>query len=537
MNRDTRSNSPPGRGMAGRLTTIALIFGVALLLELHRGGGYSARELRALSGLVGAALALTLLYTTLRRRGRDEGLCSLELGGDGLLIASLVYCTGGARSLFGFLFVLWIVHAALRAGPRAALVTASLAILGFGAVVLGPQAEWFPVFEGPLPNAVEAIRAVGTHSLAFLGVAVLARQLAREVEEGKDELHGLGELHRRIMENVSSGLLTVDPERRITSFNREAERITGHRGEEVCGTPLERLFPELPVVGDECRGEMRFVNGEGEELHIGYSRSSLRDDRGTPDGAVLIFQDLTHVVEMEEKLRRSERLSAVGQLAAGLAHEIRNPLASLSGAIELLANDLPHADPSSRRLVGIVKRETERLNRLLGQFLAYARPGPRRREPIELGALLEEIASLLASGEHRALRLDLELTADLWTEGDPDQLRQAFWNLVLNAAEAEPIDGRIRVQGGPARELPDDPMAGIEIEIRDRGRGIAPEHLERIFEPFFTTRPKGTGLGLATVHRVVEEHSGRLQISSQPGQETCVRVRLPRIPPPGQATR
>ena len=336
---------------------------------------------------------------------------------------------------------------------------------------------------------------------------------------------------------MSSGLLTVDTQGRITSFNREAERITGHTKAEVMGHGLDSLFPEparaalaAATAGAEPRApheraKLTFTNHAGEQIHLGFSRSVLRNDAGAAEGAILIFQDLTRVVEMEEQLRRSERLSAVGQLAAGLAHEVRNPLGSLSGAIELLEDDLRAEDRSTRRLMSIVKRETGRLNRLVSDFLDYARSGPGRRESVALVELFEEMKQLLASGDHAALAVELDVPAGLCALGDPDRLRQVFWNLVLNAAEAEPRDGCVRIR---ARELH---AQQLEVGVSDHGCGIPEELLERIFEPFFTTKPKGTGLGLATVHRVVEACGGRLSVRSGPGKGTTVRVVLPRAEP------
>jgi two-component system sensor histidine kinase PilS (NtrC family) len=254
------------------------------------------------------------------------------------------------------------------------------------------------------------------------------------------------------------------------------------------------------------------------------SISALRDSRGEEIGAILVFQDLTQIVEMEEQLRRSERLGAVGQLAAGMAHEIRNPLASLSGAVELLLADLPSDGPSAGRLTQIVRRETERLDRLVSDFLSYARPGEGRIERVPLGELMDEICQLLAAGEHAEIQLVVEIPDGLCATGDPDQLREVFWNLVLNAVQSEPRDGRVLVRGA---EVDTESGTAVRIEVIDRGGGIDPEILERVFEPFFTTRPKGTGLGLATVHRVVEAHGGELSVSSPPGEGTTVRVLLP----------
>jgi signal transduction histidine kinase len=229
---------------------------------------------------------------------------------------------------------------------------------------------------------------------------------------------------------------------------------------------------------------------------------------------------------MEEQLRRSERLSAVGQLAAGLAHEIRNPLGSLSGAIELLSTDRAFEDEHSRRLFRIVQREAQRLNRLVSEFLEYARTGPGRRETVPLRPLFEEMVQLLRGGEHRAAEVCLEVVEPACALGDPDRLRQVFWNLLLNAAESQARDRRIDVR---IRPLPADASGAprTEVMIEDRGQGIPPEQVEHVFEPFFTTKAKGTGLGLATVHRLVEAAGGVVLLQSEPGRGTLVRVQLP----------
>ena len=536
---------------AGRLVIIGLIFGVALLVEIRGDGSYSERELHSLWALVVSGFGLAVVYGLLASYAGGFGLPLVELAGDGVLISGLIYCTGGARSLFGFLYLIWIVHAAVRSGPRAAIATSAVATVTFGVMISGAAQGWLPAFEAAnLATEGESLHAMGTHTLAFVAVTVLAHQLSRQVKVGKDELYELGEIHQRIFDNVSSGLLTLNPLGRITSFNREAERITGYSAEEVRAWPLEQLFPNLrgaePVAGrttdeegaslassapspkgDGSRAILRFSNRKSEERHLGFSRSNLTDDAGRFEGSVLIFQDLTQVVEMEEQLRRSERLSAVGQLAAGLAHEIRNPLASLSGAIELLASDLPDPDPSSRRLVRIVQRETARLNRLVGDFLSYAGPGPVRREVVPVRELLEEIGQLIGNSDCAGVELCLEVPRELAVLGNPDQLRQVFWNLVLNAAEAEPPDRKVRVAGETLPpQGPEGDLRAV-IEIVDRGSGIPPEILERVFEPFYTTKPKGTGLGLATVHRVVEAHGGQLLVKSRPGEGTSVRVVLP----------
>ncbi|HTO71704.1 MAG TPA: ATP-binding protein [Myxococcota bacterium] len=522
-----RAGAIPANAFATRLLALAAILTLAVLSQLHGGGLYSARVLSALYGLVISGFFLALAYGALAAWRPFRSLHVVELAGDALLISGFVYCTGGARSIFGFLYLIWIVYAALTLGSRGAMSACSFATVALAVIAWGPLAGWFQPFTPEFAmGAHEAGTALGTHAAAFMAVALLARRLAVEVQVGRDELQELGELHRRIVDNVSSGLLTVTRAGAISSFNQEAERITGFKASEVVGRPLAELFPTLgalDVVERMRRIQLEYRDRGGHTLHLGMSLSWLRNAAGENDGAILIFQDLTHLVEMEEQLRKSERLGAIGQLAAGLAHEIRNPLASLSGAVELLAADLPAADRHSQTLSQIVQRETARLNRLVTDFLTYARPAPGRSEAVPLRALFDELAELVARDASLGIRVDVAIPDSLEALGNGDQLRQVFWNLVRNAAESEPVDRTVRVRG--SRE-----DAWVHLEIEDRGCGMAPETLERIFEPFYTTKPKGTGLGLATVHRVVEAHGGRISLESELGRGTKVRVSLRAAP-------
>lgn len=514
--------------IAGRLVVIGAIFALAVVLEGIGRAPFSERELNALYAVVLAGFVTTLVQALRVAYGRGSGSAYLELALDCALITAGVYATGGGRSPLGFLYVVWIVYAALRAGPGGVALAPLLAGVGYAAVALGGSQGWLPVLdEADLQPQAEALSRVATYGLAFVAVAWLAHRLSREVWLGREELRELGQLHRRIVENVASGLLTVDPSGRVTSFNREAERITGLDASEVLDVALEKLLPGISrlLSADEAPGpgerlQFRFETRSGARLHLGLSRSVLRDSAGSPDGAVLIFQDLTRVTKMEEALRRSQRLAAVGQLAAGLAHEIRNPLASLSGAIELLARDLPDLDENALRLVRIVGRETQRLDRLVSAFLDYARPGPGPREWVDLTELIGELCDLATRDPEMRCRIESSGDEGMRVFGSPDPLKQVFWNLLLNAAQSDPGDGCVRIETHRDGEW-------ARIEVCDRGKGIPEGVMEQIFEPFFTTRAKGTGLGLATVHRVVEAHDGTLEVASQVGEGTRVTVRLP----------
>jgi two-component system sensor histidine kinase PilS (NtrC family) len=528
------SGSPAGRAVGAlgvRLGLIGAVFALAVVLHVRGPAPYSDRQLTALYALVLAGLLLALAQAAVAAYGGKRERHAGELCVDGALVSALVYCTGGESSLFAFLYHVGVVHAALRFGTRGAWLACGASLCAYTAIAGLPALGWMAPFD---PRGIRSLDAaaigISVHSAGLLLVTVLANALARQVMLGREELHELGEIHRRIVDNVASGLLSVDGRGRILSFNAEAERITGYGASEVIGTRLEQLFPtegKLEATDGRNRAvreQLRFRNRAGEDLHLGFSSSALRNSRGEVDGAVLIFQDLTRLVEMEAQLRRSERLSAVGQLAAGLAHEIRNPLGAISGAIELLCGDLP-GDESSLRLFRIVKRETERLNRLVSDFLRFAGSAPGRRERVELRPLLEEMARLVREDPRERVDLAVSVPDALVTWGDPDQLRQVFWNLIANAVEAEPVDGCVRIEAAPLGEQPE---GRIEVVVSDRGSGIAPEVLEHVFEPFFTTKPQGTGLGLATVHRLVEAAGGSVAVRSEPAKGTQVRVVLPR---------
>jgi two-component system sensor histidine kinase PilS (NtrC family) len=398
----------------------------------------------------------------------------------------------------------------------------------------------------------------GTHAGALLLVALLASALSRErdragraLAEKTRDLERLQRLHARTVESLTSGLLTTDPAGAITSFNPEAERITGVAAQEALGLSLDAVIPgarqlvlDSAKAQEKGRALLRYRNRAGQELHLGLAGSVLRAREDSPGGHVVIFQDVTKVVEMEAALRRHERLAGVGQLAADLAHEIRNPLAAISGSIQILEGGATGGESDeSRRLMSIVVRETDRLNALITDFLHYARPGPAKPVPVAIAGVLDDMRQIFESVRPPAVEIAIDAPPDLRVLADDRQLRQMLWNLFLNAIQAMPEGGALAI-----RAVPPAAQAGAEdgrspgagdgrdraegmrfavIEVSDTGTGIAPEVLERIFDPFFTTKEEGSGLGLATVHRIVEGNGGHVSVESAVGRGTRFRVFLP----------
>jgi two-component system sensor histidine kinase PilS (NtrC family) len=277
--------------------------------------------------------------------------------------------------------------------------------------------------------------------------------------------------------------------------------------------------------------------------HLGIGTYVLRDGEAGAEGHVVIFQDVTDVVEMEASLRQSERLAAIGELSASIAHEIRNPLAAISGSIEMLQGERAGQEESvdSAHLMNIALREVDRLDHLISDFLRYARPGPLNPETVQLRGIITDVIKMFDASQSDAIEIDLAVEDGLAVFADAGQLRQVLWNLVLNAAEAMPDGGQLRVsartltgrdsqEGSPGGRRGQEGEEGkarwLEIVIADDGSGIPQSKLDRIFDPFFTTKQTGSGLGLATVHRIVENHGGIVRLESKLGVGTTVRIRL-----------
>ncbi len=544
-------------GMVGRLALSLAVLGAALLLTARSGGGPADPGERGLYAMVVLALLATIVFAALFPRLRRVRLFGgLQIGVDVALVSALVHFSGGAESIFAFLYVPVTVYAALLLGRGGAYAATAAAAVAYGLVLFLPEGPAGPVWTDG--SSETAVAHWGFHAGALLLVALLASQLSRERERAGLALRAttrdfrtLQQLHERTVGSLTSGLLTLDRDDRITSFNPEAERITGFGASEVIGRRLEQVIPgarEAVLAATDTgrevrpRARLRFAGRDGELRHLGLASSPLRTERGDYDGHVVIFQDVTQVVEMEQELRRQERMAAVGELAAHLAHEIRNPLASISGSVQMLeGGSLRGSEEERSRLMAIVLREVDRLNGLIVDFLQYARPAPPKAEPVQVAAVVRDLLDVFESVRPESVRIVDETPEDLWVRVDEDQLRQLLWNLGLNAVQAMPDGGRLHLSAvavdaqapqGEFRNGEEGGHAWAEILVVDDGTGMSEETLERVFEPFFTTKKDGTGLGLATVHRVVESNGGHLGVESAPGVGSTFRIRLPRAEAP-----
>jgi len=533
--------------MGIRVAVVTLTLGVLIYLQI----GKSTQAIPAYYGLIVATYLLTILYGLLVNR--IEWLVTfayLQIGLDIVFETVLVAITGGVESPFSLLFILSITAASALLSRKGGLAAASIAGIFYGAIVdlqyyrstyQVTLFAWLPRTELQVP---EIFYNLSLNLLGFIMVGYLSGTLAEKLrstgerlEEKDRDLTGLQEFHQFVVESIDSGLFTTDPEGRLTSFNRRAEEIMGYSQMEVRGRSWWEVFAwpaptgqsRIPPAGMSHRLEEVGRRKDGTRLILAMSLAPLQA-RGRNAGIVGVFQDITPLKKMEEVVRRKQWLATIGELSAGLAHEIRNPLAALSGAIQVMRKDLYTTDVN-RPLLDLALRETERLNGIVSDFLQYARPRPLNLKQCDFNELVQETIQLLEQtpeygGQIRFVR---HLTPDsVATMVDPDQMRQVCWNLGLNACQAMADGGTLTVAtrrvAAPVGEAEGE---SVEIVFEDTGPGIPEEHLHKIFYPFFTTKEGGTGLGLSLVHRIMDEHKGSVQVESVLGKGTCVKLTLP----------
>jgi two-component system sensor histidine kinase PilS (NtrC family) len=503
---------------------------------------------------------LTFLYIIFLKLLQNLKLFAyIQIMIDVLFIAGVNYATGGTDSVFSFMYVFPIIYASILLYRKGGMLIASASSIIHG---LSLDLAFYGVIH-PISNKLSEIKVSRGENLfynilmdisAFYLVAFLSSLLSEQVRKSKvqlqkkeTDLRELETLNQNIIQSMGSGLLTLDADEKITFINRAGEEITGLRFLEVYNKPLKEVFPQCEIPGDVYYGSPRwetvFRRKDGMDLHLGFSISTLRDSKEMVRGKIVIFQDLTRIMEMEEQVRRSEKLAAIGQLAAGIAHEIRNPLASVSGSIQLLKRELK-LDLENKRLMDIVLRETDRLNALISEFLLFAQPSQKQCESVDVKYLIEDTLDLFVNNPEWRKKIELRknIEAGIRLRANHEQIRQILWNLIVNAVQAMSEGGTLTVTSKMVHEdeagekyTPESyhgvkmgnlGASYVEISIGDTGIGIRPENLDKIFDPFYTTKESGTGLGLAIVYRIIEDYHGNISVKSELGRGTVFTIRL-----------
>ena len=541
-----------------RVVLVTALLGLPLLLQLNYFK--NTWSIVTFYFLIGSTYFLTILYVIfLPKAKRLLVFTALQLGLDLLFETALIAVTGGIESPFSFLYILTIVSASIFFYRKGGVLMATGAILSFGALINLQYAQFLPFKSGAGLDDKEILYMLFLYMIAFFTVGILSGRLSERLHEKEVGFSDLRIFHEDIVQSMSSGLITTDLDGKITSFNRSASEITGFRPDEVVGKvwwdffswhDIQNQYRSLAQGETAQRFEGEIINKRGDRCLLGVTISPLRNEQGSQIGIIGTFQDLTQIRNLEEEMHKKERLATIGEMAAGMAHEIRNPLASLSGSIEVLKSEL-HLEDESRKLMEIAVKEADRLNSIITQFLLYARPHPPRRRQANLHGLLSETVQLIKNNPEYDARINVALLTGsdpLMMMIDPDQMRQVFWNLSINAFQSMPSGGTLTIstrrvaagsfapEAGPRKVVgassPSKKEGGIgsdrvEISFKDTGEGIRKEDLPKIFYPFFTTKSTGSGLGLSIVQRVIEEHLGKITVqSSREGTEFSITLPL-----------
>lgn len=505
--------------------------------------------------LIGLTYSLSVIYAiTLPYVERRPWLLDLQFACDAITVTAVLHFTGGIASYFPLLYALPIVGAGTLQRRAGGLRIAALSSVAFGGLIAGQymgsagymSGLWVADIRPFLPAARVGLYTVAANTTAFVIVAWLAGSLAERVQradaraaEASLALADLQAFSQHVIESLTSGLSTTDRTGRILTFNQAAERITGLQARQVVGRMAAEAL-QLPAEFwsglhhsmDGLRGrraDYPYRTLEGALIELGLSATHLL----TPDGQagfLLTFQDVTEVRRLEREGRRRQRLAAVGEMAAGVAHEIRNPLASMRGSIQVLRHELT-LSAEQARLMDIVLRESDRLNATIQSLLSYARPQQAALAPVDIGRILRDTATLLqhSTDVRPDHTIDVQAPdAGLIHDTDEHQIRQVVWNLATNGLRAMPAGGRLllaaRIEEGHDARVESGTLV---LEVADEGIGMTREALDRLFEPFHGSFGGGTGLGLAIVHRIVSDFGGDIQLGSEPGAGTRVVVRLP----------
>ncbi|MBV5318260.1 MAG: PAS domain-containing protein [Desulfobulbaceae bacterium] len=479
--------------------------------------------------------------------GRRFGV--IQLLADTLFTALLVYATGCSQSVFAPLLILPVIAGGLILYKTGGLILASAATLIYGAVLgceyFGWVPEYFMTASYLAPGTLFPITNLfAIYGLIFFLAALLSGQLARRLRFTEEKLSKtaleydrLSILYKQIFDDISTGIITTDQGDFITSYNQAAERITGYPLEEILGQPFNRCFSAITLQERQGRCVCNFQKFEGSVIRIGYSFSYLNmpvAGRGGDRQAqwkVITLQDISQIEQMERQMREAEKMAAIGELSASIAHDFRNPLAAISGSAQILTMEqanIAALDPATfRTLLNIILRESNRMAKTITDFLQFARPAPIHHEWFDLNRLIDEVIAQLRSASNTvaANSIRKEIAGHLACWADRQQMQTILTHLLDNACVAmggQP--GTVMIAG---RESNGHSPGGICVEICDQGPGIPIELREKVFMPFFSTRTDGTGLGLAIVRQIIENHQGRIEIDRSTEYNCIMRITLP----------
>jgi len=521
--------------IAVRVVVVTTLLLAALIIQYTVG---EVLPINYLYTAAGVTYVLTLVYIALGFLIHSRGInVMIQIAGDLLVETLLVYFTGGLDSPFSFLYLVSIITASMLLYRRGGLLAASGAVILYGVLVDLLFYGVLPLPSQSLPVDWSASRLYFNMAANFSGfyatallTSYLSEQLQRtslELDANRQNLAELRALNQNVVDSIPSGLITLSSFGTASFVNPAGANILQMEPQAILGRHVTELGFFDFERWNESREELAaglVVRKEIEERNIGFAVSPLSTLEGKAAGYTLIFQDLTEMKKLEAELRLKDRMAAVGELSAGIAHEIRNPLAAIAGSVQVLKGS-KSLTSQEQRLMSIVLKESERLNKSISDFLRFVRPQEKRALEYDVAGSLSETLDLLQNSpelhERHEIRREIA-PASFTLVGDADQIRQVFWNLARNAVQAMPHGGILTVR----TTVVDD---SYQITFADNGRGMSPADLGRLFQPFRTNFPSGTGLGMAISYRIVQEHGGRIDVTSGEGTGSAITVSLPTL--------
>jgi two-component system, NtrC family, sensor histidine kinase PilS len=530
------------------LATFSLL--LTIVVQSRRGSDLMSAHLQPLYFFSASLFLFTIVASLVLDRLRNmKRFAYGQIFFDVLAVTMLVFLSGGVDSIYSVLYMPVIISGAVLLLRTGSFWAAALCSLCYGLLLDLQFLEWIK----PLQMVEESVRLGDSaryfHTLAmniaaFFVVAYVSGHMAEELEksshrvrEQKRDLDRLEMLHHNIVQSMNSGLLSIDLQGTVQYCNRHAQEILELAENQIVGRPIDEFFHDLeetlPLLKDPeaClarqltlqRRECGYQTPSAKKLHLGYTVSGLQDERGQCLGWIANFQNLTSLKEMESQVQRMERLALAGKVASEIAHEIKNPLAAMSGSMQMLQDGVQH-DPWLAKLTEIFCREIDRINSLVTSFLWLAKTHPvsgRIQEVAVCSAIVDTIRLMKDHHEMSSrYRVQTMFLADPVLQLDPYTFQQILWNLLKNALEAMPEGGdlmvRVGLKSADQTTIPASDSRYVFIDIQDSGMGIPADIQEKIFEPFFTTKEQGTGLGLSTVYQLLQSSGGRIEVRSEP---------------------